>query len=143
MYPNPPHTQVLVVLFGTILGGAWFSQLQTLLDDPSSIWSQLGTSAAQSSVFFLNYVSIQAMVTSPLFWLRLPQLLILSIRVGLSYSERAKERVWQSRTIFYGAFVSGCGWHQVCVVCLHEDNMCHLNTTTPTQVPTWHGSHLP
>lgn len=42
------------------------------------------------------------MVTSPLFWLRLPMLLIMSIRVGLSYSERAKERVWHSRNIFYG-----------------------------------------
>lgn len=46
------------------------------------------------------------MVTSPLFWLRLPMLLVMSIRVGLSYSERAKERVWHSRTIFYGANVA-------------------------------------
>ena len=64
--------QVVVVFAGSLLGGSLLNQLQQLYLNPSSVLRVVGTSAPETAVFFSSYLLLQAAVTKPFSFLRIP-----------------------------------------------------------------------
>ena len=64
--------QVIVVFAGSLLGGSLLNQLQQLYLNPSSVVRIVGTSAPETAIFFCSYLLLQATVTKPISFLRLP-----------------------------------------------------------------------
>ena len=61
-----------MVFAGSLLGGSLLNQLQQLYLNPSSVVRIVGTSAPETAIFFCSYLLLQATVTKPIAFLRLP-----------------------------------------------------------------------
>lgn len=60
------------MFLAALLAGSVFNQATQLLDNPASIVRVIGTSAPQTAIFFCSYILLQATITKPISFLRLP-----------------------------------------------------------------------
>ena len=98
--------QVVTVFFGSFLAGSVANQFKQLINDPGSIVTLLGTAVPQTAIFFMTYVTLQAMLTTPLNILRIVPFIIFWIKSKfLASTERAKARLWQNQMFSYGTVV--------------------------------------
>ncbi|GMH37685.1 hypothetical protein BSKO_05558 [Bryopsis sp. KO-2023] len=97
--------QVLTVFFGSFIAGSLTSQLSKLKDKPGDIIDLLGTSAPQTASFFISYILVEALLTTPMGLLRLPGLAIFYLLSKLAATERSKNRLWQEQEMKYGDVV--------------------------------------
>eukprot|EP00884_Botryococcus_braunii_P010053 jgi/Botrbrau1/19049/Bobra.0100s0073.2 len=97
--------QVLIVFFGNFIAGTLLNQIQQFIADPASIISVLGTAAPLTSIFFLNYIELQALSVGPIGLLRIPQFAIFWLRSQLASTERSKAKCWQDQVFEYGPMV--------------------------------------
>lgn len=52
--PTPPHPQdVFNIFLGALFGGTVLAELRTFLENPSHIWSALGSAIPAASNFFM------------------------------------------------------------------------------------------
>lgn len=61
---------------------------------------------SQTASFFLTYVTLSALWTSPFSGLRIIGLLIYWIKSKIAATEKARARLWQEQTAKYGSAVS-------------------------------------
>ena len=64
--------QLVVVFAGSLLGGSLLNQLQQFSRNPSSVVRVVSTSAPETAIFFSSYLLLQATVTKPISFLRIP-----------------------------------------------------------------------
>jgi Calcium-dependent channel, 7TM region, putative phosphate len=67
---------------------------------------RLACACPQTASFFLTYVTLSALWTSPFSGLRLIGLLLYWIKSKIAATEKARARLWQEQTAKYGADVS-------------------------------------
>lgn len=97
--------QVIVVFFGTIIAGSFFSQASKLISNPTSIISVLGTAIPQTSTFFITFLWVQ-LGTKAIGACRLVGVILYWLFTYLAGSPRAAARVWQEQMTTYGTAVT-------------------------------------
>jgi hypothetical protein len=98
--------QVITVFFGSFIVGSFFSQFNQWIDNPTSAVNLIGTAVPQTASFFLTYVTLSALWTSPFSGLRIIGLLIYWIKSKIAATEKARARLWQEQTAKYGSDVA-------------------------------------
>lgn len=95
--------QVITVFFGSFVAGTVANQFEQLINDPGSIITLLGTAAPQAAIFFLTYVTLQALLVVPIQILRIGPFVVFWLKSKfLASTERAKNRLWQNQNFTYG-----------------------------------------
>ncbi|KAK9845039.1 hypothetical protein WJX74_009951 [Apatococcus lobatus] len=97
--------QVITVFFASFIGGSFFTQLKQWVKDPGSAVTIIGSAAPKTSIFFLTFIVLQALLASPIQFLRLFALLIYWLLTVMAGTERAKRRVWSQQSLLYGPYV--------------------------------------
>ena len=64
--------QFLTVFLTTLIAGTIVNQLQQFLQNPSSIFSDLGAAAPQTATFFMLYLLLTGLIAKPIQFLRIP-----------------------------------------------------------------------
>lgn len=64
--------QVFIVFLAVLFAGTLLNQLQQIYLDPPSLFHVVGTSAPETAIFFCTYILLQATLTKPISFLRLP-----------------------------------------------------------------------
>ncbi|KAG1670980.1 hypothetical protein FOA52_014369 [Chlamydomonas sp. UWO 241] len=98
--------QLIVVFFGTIFGGTFFSQFNTWIKDPGQVISILGTAIPQVCTFFITYVLARGLLVNPLKALRIVPVIIYAIMSYITPSPKARARIWQLQYSNFGQFVA-------------------------------------
>ena len=98
--------QCVTVFFGSFIAGSAANQFNELINDPSNIVTLLGTSAPQTSIFFMTYTTLRGLFIIPFSILRLVPFIIFWVKSKfLAATERAKARLWQNQLFSYGTVV--------------------------------------
>ena len=64
--------QVFIVFLAVLFAGSVLNQVQQVVSDPTSLVRVVGTSAPETAIFFCSYILLQATITKPISFLRLP-----------------------------------------------------------------------
>ncbi|KAK9806417.1 hypothetical protein WJX73_004348 [Symbiochloris irregularis] len=94
--------QVVSVFLGSFIAGSLFNQFEQWIKDPTSAVTILGTAAPLTSIFFLNYVELNALTSIPVQFLRPFGIFLYWVLTLLSGTERAKARKWSDQWIKFG-----------------------------------------
>jgi Calcium-dependent channel, 7TM region, putative phosphate/Cytosolic domain of 10TM putative phosphate transporter len=82
--------QVVTVFFGSFIAGTFANQFEVLIKNPGSIVTILGTAAPQTAIFFMTFLLAQALISTPLFLLRVFGLIMFLIKSRFTATPRAK-----------------------------------------------------
>eukprot|EP00798_Chlamydomonas_sp_ICE-L_P027182 gene27182-2423_t len=94
--------QVVVVFVFNVIGGSFFNQVQQWIKDPTSVITVLGTAIPMTATFFITFIWIGALITSPLGFLRIFGLALFWIFDKLSGSPKQQEELWQEQYTWLG-----------------------------------------
>jgi hypothetical protein len=84
------YWDVFNIFLGALFGGTVLAELRTFLENPSHIWSALGSAIPAASNFFINYVCYRALVMSAFRLFYPHQAIFTSILKWLHIIPRAK-----------------------------------------------------
>jgi len=98
--------QVIVVFFGSVVAGSFFSQAKQWIEDPGSVISILGTSIPQTSTFFITFLWVLT-GTASIGFLRVVGLVLLWLFTWLAGGPKVRERLVTEQYTSCGTSVVG------------------------------------
>lgn len=97
---------IITVFMVNFTARSFLQQLDLIFDDPSSIVDALGSSAPQASTFFLYFIMTQALISGATEMLQIPGLVMTWVLTKFAGTQRAKDRIWQSKPLTFGDVLS-------------------------------------
>ncbi|CAK0785988.1 hypothetical protein CVIRNUC_009201 [Coccomyxa viridis] len=94
--------QFITVFLGSFIAGSVLNQARALINNPTMIFSTLGTAAPLTSIFFLTWIELNALAAVPVGFLRIIGFVLFWLMSRLAATERAKARLWQRQIQKYG-----------------------------------------
>eukprot|EP00798_Chlamydomonas_sp_ICE-L_P003028 gene3028-13052_t len=101
------YLQVISVFLYNMIAGSFLSQWREIIEDPAAFLNIIAAAVPQTASFFITYLLVAGVGRVMIRFLRIPQLVILTLLSRIASTPRARARMWVNQYQLLGDQVSG------------------------------------